>query len=369
MGDPQIEQLAELLVRYSTGIRHGDKVLIQGSSYASTLITAVYRSVLRAGGLPFLALSLPGLEEILLRDASDEQLVFLPPPLLLAIETYDVSITVLGQENTRALSRIDPQRIARYRQARKPVMDIFMHRAAEGALRWVVTLFPTNAYAQDAEMSLEEFEDFVYRACIPTSEDPVTYWQGFSLWQETLCRWLQGKKQVRVSAPGTDLTLSIEHRRFVSCDGRHNMPDGEIFTGPVEESVEGHVSFTYPAIYEGREVSGIQLTFQNGKVIEARADKNEDFLRHLLTIDDGASYVGEFAIGTNQGITTFTREILFDEKIGGTFHLALGAGYPETGSINRSAIHWDMIGDLRKGGEIWVDGEIIYQDGHFILAL
>jgi len=368
MKDLRIEQLANLLVQYSTAIKPGDKVLVQGSANAAPLLRAVYRAVLEAEGFPFLNISLPGLEEIFYRYASDDQLLFLPPPMLLAIETYDAAITILADENTRSLSRIDPQRIARYHQGRKPLMDLFMKRAADGALKWTVTLFPTNAYAQDAEMSLGEFTDFVYHACLPSQDDPIAYWQQFASWQERLCAWLQGKKQVRIVAPGTDLTLSIENRCFVSCDGRHNMPDGEIFTGPVEDSVTGQVSFTYPAIYEGREVAGVRLTFQEGKVVAAQADKNEDFLRQMLATDPGASYVGEFAIGTNEGITTFTREILFDEKIGGTFHLALGAGYPETGSKNRSAIHWDMIGDLKNGGKIWVDGQLMHENGKFIVT-
>jgi len=367
--DARIEKLAELLVRYSTAVKPGDKVLIQGASNAAPLLSAIYVAILKSGGYPFMNVSLPGIEEALYRHASDDQLAFLPPPLLMAIETFDASITVLSHENTRALSQIDPARIARYRQGRRPYMDIFMKRAAEGALKWVVTLFPTNAYAQDAEMSLHDFEDFVYRACLADESDPVLYWQKFSVWQEKLCRWLQGKKRVRLLAPGTDLTLSIENRRFISCDGRHNMPDGEVFTGPVEKSVEGFVTFSYPAIYEGREVSGIRLAFEGGRVVEAKAEKNEAFLQEIIATDEGASYVGEFALGTNTNITHFTREILFDEKIGGTFHLALGAGYPETGSMNRSAIHWDLICDLRPGGEVWVDDTIIVKEGRFILSL
>jgi aminopeptidase len=366
--DPRVEKLADLLVRYSTEIKKGDKVLIQGVSSADPLIRAVYRSVLLQGGHPFLNLTLPGLDEIFYKYATDEQLDFLPPPLLLSVETYDASISVLGHLNTRALNRVEPARIARYRQGRRQFMDIFMKRAAEGALKWVITLYPTNAYAQEAEMSLSDYEDFVYRACLPEEGDPVDYWKNLSRRQEKICQWLTGKREIRILAPGTDLTLSIENRRFISCDGRHNMPDGEIFTGPVERSTEGYVTFTYPAIYEGREVKGIFLRFKEGKVVEAKAEKNEALLQQMILTDEGAAYLGEFALGTNEGIKEFTREILFDEKIGGTFHVALGAGYPETGSLNHSAIHWDMICDLRKGGEVWVDGTIINKNGQFTLS-
>ncbi|MCX7982662.1 MAG: aminopeptidase [Syntrophales bacterium] len=367
--DHRIDKLADLLVRYSIALKPKEKVLIQGSALASPLLSAIYAAVLKNGGYPFMHISLPGQEEIFYRFASDDQLMFLPPPMLLAIETFDASISVLSDNNTRALSKIDPAKISRHRQGRRQYMDTFLKRAAEGSLKWVVTLFPTDAYAQDAEMSLLDFEEFVYRACMPDEKDPVLYWQTFSKWQEKLCRWLEGKKRVRIVSAGTDLRLSIENRRFINCDGHHNMPDGEIFTGPEERSVEGYVTFSYPAIYEGREVSGIRLVFKEGRVVEARAEKNEDFLQKIISTDEGASYVGEFALGTNKGISQFTREILFDEKIGGTFHLALGAGYPETGSRNRSAIHWDMICDLRTGGEVWVDDFIVNKNGCFVLSL
>jgi aminopeptidase len=246
-------------------------------------------------------------------------------------------------------------------------MKTYMRRAAAGELRWVGTLFPTNAYAQDAEMSLSEYEDFVYGACMPDADDPVGYWRRFSAWQEKIVQWLKGKEQVHIVGPETDLRLNIAGRTFINSDGRHNMPSGEVFTGPVEESVEGHVRFSYPAIYQGREVTGVRLWFEGGRVVKASADKNEEFLIQTIDTDEGSHYLGEFAIGTNTGITRFTKQILFDEKIGGSFHIALGAGYLETGSVNESAIHWDMICDLRDGGEIWVDGELLYQNGRFAI--
>ena len=248
-------------------------------------------------------------------------------------------------------------------------MKTFMQRSAAGELRWTSTLFPTSAYAQDADMSLSDYEDFVYGACLPDREDPVGYWRRFSAWQQGIVDWLKGREQVHIVAPGTDLRLSVAGRSFINCDGRKNMPDGEIFTGPVEDSVEGHVYFSYPAIYQGREVMGVRLWFEKGRVVRASAEKNEAFLLATLDIDEGARRVGEFAIGTNQGVTRFTRQILFDEKINGSFHMALGAGYPETGSENESAIHWDMICDMRDGGEIWVDDDLLYRDGAFAIEV
>jgi len=367
MTDIRIDKLADVLVNYSVAVQSGDKVVIRGGVPAASLLKAVYAKVLQAGGHPFMMPSLPGAEEVFFRYASDEQLQHVPEPLELMVDTYDVSITIGGMENTKSLSNVDPAKIVQHSQAQADLMKTYMQRAAVGDLRWVGTLFPTNAYAQDAEMSLSEYEDFVYGACMPDLDDPVGYWQRFSVWQQKIVDWLKGKERVRVIGPETELQLSIAGRTFINSDGKNNMPSGEVFTGPVEDSVEGHVHFSYPAIHQGREVSGIRLWFEKGKVVKATAEKNEDFLLQTLDTDDGSRYVGEFAIGTNKGITQFTRQILFDEKINGSFHMALGAGYPETGSKNESAIHWDMICDMRDGGEIWVDDELLYQNGKFVV--
>ncbi len=312
-------------------------------------------------------LSLPGIEELFYQYASNEQLKHVPKPVELTMETYDVRISIIAETNTRALSNVDPSRMVMYQQARTELMRTFMRRSAAGDLRWTLAPFPTNAFAQDAEMGLSEYEDFVYSACLPDMNDPVGYWQRFSIRQQKIVDWLKNKTQVHIKGRETDLRLSVDGRTFINCDGHVNMPDGEVFTGPVEDSVEGYVYFSYPAIHGGREVTGVRLWFEHGKVVKASAEKNEAFLIHTLDTDTGARFVGEFAIGTNEGIIHFTREILFDEKIGGSFHIALGAGYPETGSKNESAIHWDMICDLRDGGEIWVDDELLYQSGKFVI--
>ena len=367
MADLRIEKLAEVLVNYSVGVRPGDRVVINGSSIAEPLLKEIYVKVLKAGGHPLMMLSLPDTEELFFRHASDEQIKHVPRPVELVMETYDVRISILAETNTRALSNIDPAKIVMQHQARTELMRTFMRRSATEELRWIVAPFPTNALAQDAEMGLNEYEDFVYGACLPDVSDPVGYWQRFSARQQRTVDWLNGKERVHITAPGTDLRLSVAGRTFINCDGRRNMPDGEIFTGPVEDSIDGHVYFSYPAIYGGREVTGVRLWFEQGRVVKAAADKNEDYLVKTLDTDAGSRFVGEFAVGTNSSITRFTREILFDEKIGGSFHMALGAGYPETGSKNESAIHWDMICDLRDGGEIRVDDELLYRNGKFVL--
>jgi aminopeptidase len=323
---------------------------------------------LQAGGHPFIVAALTGLEELFFRYASDEQLTFVPPPTKLIMDTYDVRISIGADENTKALSSVNPDKLVMYQKSRTEIMKTFMQRAAKKELRWTYALFPTNAYAQDADMGLAEYEDFVYNACLGDLNDPVGYWKRFSASQQKVADWLKGKKQVHVTAPETDLRFSIEGRTFSNCDGHENMPDGEVFTGPVENSMDGQVYFSYPTIFNGREVTGVRLWFEEGRVVKATADKNEDFLNKTLDTDEGARQVGEFAFGTSQGITQFTRQILFDEKINGSFHMALGASYPETGGKNESAIHWDMICDMRKGGKVTVDGKLFYKNGKFLIA-
>jgi len=369
MTDHRVEKLAQVLVDYSTAVQPGDKVVINGGTAAEPLLHAVYARVLEAGGHPLLLTSLPGTEHLLYDLGSDEQLSFIPEPLRVIIETYDVRINIRAAANTKELSNVAPSKMVLRSRAQTELMKTVMQRSAAGEFRWVGTLFPTNAYAQDAEMSLREYKDFVYGACMPDSDNPVGYWESFSAWQQKIIDWLQGREYVRVVGPDTDLELSIAGRRFINSDGKHNMPSGEVFTGPVEDSVSGHVTFTYPAIHQGREVTGVRLEFEEGKVVQASAEKNEAFLIQTLDTDEGSRYLGEFAIGTNEGITQFTSQILFDEKINGSFHVALGAGYPETGSKNESAIHWDMICDLRDGGRIWVDDELLYEDGKFAIDL
>lgn len=369
MSDIRLEKLADLLVNYSVGVKPGDKVVIQGENLAEPLHKAIYAKTLQAGGHPFFLLSPGGIAGPLYRYSSEEQLKHIPPPLKLIYDTYDVMFNVHAEDNTKELSGVDPVKMVIRQQSRVEIRKTFLERSARKELRWVYVIFPTNAYAQDAEMGLEEFEDFVYAACLGDINDPVSHWHRFSARQDKIINWLKGKNTVHVTAPETDLTLSIAGRDFINCDGHLNMPDGEVFTGPVENSINGHVCFSYPAIENGHEVSGIRLWFENGRVVKALAEKNEEFLLKMLDTDEGARHAGEFAFGTNENITRFTRQILFDEKIGGSFHMALGSSYPETGGKNVSAIHWDMICDMRQNGEVIVDGELFYKNGKFVIPL
>lgn len=367
MSDPRVAKLAELLVGYSVDVKPGERVLIRGDSNAEPLLAEIYAKVLQAGGQPVLYLGFPRQDEIFYKYASDSQLDFIPDPLRLMLETYDVYIQILSPANTKALSEVDPLRVQRRQRALGPTLQTIMGRSAGGSLRWTLAPYPTSAMAQDAEMSLTDYEEFVFRACMPDLRDPIGYWKGVSAKQAKIIDWLRGKREIRVAGPETDLRLRIAGRTFINCDCHLNVPDGEVFTGPVEDSMEGQVSFSFPAIYQGREVEGVRLWFEKGQVVRATAKKNGDFLQRILDTDEGSRRVGEFSIGTNERITRFTREILFDEKIGGSFHMALGASYPESGGTNQSAIHWDMICDLRQGGRIKVDGQLLYENGQFVI--
>jgi len=368
MKDPRVEKLADLMVNYSLGLKPGEKVYMRASTAGAPLIEALYVKILQAGALPYLWTELSSQPYLFFRYASEEQIRHIPEPNMMLVSTYDAYIRIEAEDNTRDQNQIDPEKIRWRGQAVQEYMKTLFTRIGDGTLRYMATVFPTHAHAQDAEMGLEEFEGLYYKACLPDMGDPVGYWQRFSRWQARLIdQLLRGRRKIHILAPDTDLTLDITGRRFLNSDARMNIPDGEIFTSPVEDSAEGHVAFTYPAT-EGREISGIRLWFEKGKVVKATAEKNEDFLQEVIHSDEGASRIGEFAIGTNEGITRFTRNGLFDEKISGTFHLALGAGFPEAGGTNESGLHWDLISDLRGGGRIFADDQLIYEDGQFLLT-
>ncbi|MER3455987.1 MAG: aminopeptidase [candidate division GAL15 bacterium] len=365
--DPRVTALATVLVRYSLRVTPGDLVRISAPAVAQPLIVAAYREILRAGGHPLLRVTVEGVEEVFYREASEEQLRFIPDLLHQEVEQIDASLGVWADYNTRALTQVPPERRRIRAEATRPVSQRFLQRAAEGELRWVDTQFPTQAAAQEAEMSLEEYEDFVYGAGFLDRSDPVAEWERVRARQQRITEFLSTKRTLRVVAEDTDLVVGVAGRRWVNAAGEHNFPDGEVFTGPEEDRTEGHVRFTFPALYGGREVMGVRLAFEGGRVVHAEAEKGAEFLREMLDTDPGARVLGEFAFGLNEHIQRFTRNTLFDEKIGGTVHMALGSSYPETGGRNESGIHWDLICDLRRGGEVYADGELILRDGRFLV--
>ncbi|MGH2747240.1 MAG: aminopeptidase [Actinomycetota bacterium] len=367
MTDQRIEKLAEVLVDYSNEVKEGDKVSIRGSYVAEPLILAIYKRCLQRGAYPMIRASLPRAEPMFYRFAEDHQLEYMWETDRWLIENLDVGFAIISDTNTRQLSKVDPARQVIASKARRPLLDTSMKRAAKGEYRWNVTLFPTEAHAMDAEMSLDEYEEFFYGACLVDKDDPVAEWRNVAERHARLVKWIEGRNEVHIEGEGTELILEVGGRTFLAADGKENFPDGEIFTGPIENKTRGHVTFTYPAIYGGQSVEDIRLEFEGGRVVDAKASKNEDFLIKTLDTDAGARVLGELGIGTNYGIREFTGEILLDEKIGGTIHLALGASYPESGGVNESAVHWDMVCDLRRGGRITVDGDTLMEDGKLLV--
>ena len=367
MTDPRVEKFAKILVDYSARIVKGDRVLLEATDAAMPLVRELYKQILEKGAYPVpMVWDFSAQDTAFLKYASDEQLDFVPPIHKMAYENFESRIRIHSLKNTRALTGIDTTRLQRRGKALGEITATQMRRGGAGDFKWVTTLFPTEAYAQDAEMSLEEYEDFVYRAVHANEEDPIAFWKSVHDKQQAAVDAIQGHDLIELRGPNVELSLSVKDRIFLNSAGLFNMPDGEIYTGPVEKSVNGWVKFTYPAIYNGVAVEGAELTFSNGKVTSAKAEKNQDYLLQMLNTDEGARYLGEFAIGTNFEIDKFTGQILFDEKIGGSFHMALGASYPETGGVNKSAIHWDMICDMREDSEIHVDGELYYKNGNFV---
>lgn len=367
MTDPRLAKLAEVLTHYSLKVRKGQLVRISGPALAAPLITEAYRTVLEAGAHVHTRVSVDGLDELYLKKATDEQLRYISPLAEHEVEKIDAELGILAHYNTRTLTGVDPVRQAIRREATRGLNRRFLERAASGALRWCGTQYPTHAEAQDAEMSLSEYEEFVFGAGLIDQPDPVAAWEKVQREQERIVRLLETKDELRLTGPDVDLTVRTGGRRWINAAGEHNFPDGEVFTGPIESATSGRVRFSFPAIHSGREVHGITLTFSQGRVTEATAEKGEEFLRAMLDLDAGARVLGEFAFGMNYGITRFTKNILFDEKIGGTMHLAVGAAYPETGGTNTSGLHWDMICDMRSESEVWADGEVIYRNGSFLV--
>lgn len=364
--DPRTVKLAQVMVDYSLTIRPGDYFMIRGTFAALPLIKEVYRLALKRGARPVVRFTSEALSEVFLKEANDEQLVYQHPLDLEEVRQINAYLHVWCSENTKFLTGVDPQRQAKAQAARKEYQQIFFNRVADGSLRWCGTLFPAAADAQEASKSLADFENFVYSAGYCDTDDPISHWKGVSVKQAKLCERLNRLSEIHVKSADTDLRMKVAGRKWINCDGKENFPDGEVFTSPLEDSANGVITYTYPACYSGREVENVRLHFKDGVVTQFSADKNVEYLQRMLEMDEGAKRVGEFAIGTNYHIQTFSKNILFDEKIGGTCHLAVGNSIYEAGGINKSALHWDMVCNLRNGGEIYGDGEVIYRDGKFV---
>jgi len=366
MRDLRLEKLAKLVVEYSTGVKKGDRVYIRGEECSIPFITAVAGEVIKKGGIVHPIITVQEIAELKYKYGTDEQLKTPDRFFEILADEADVCITVLSKKNTRNLTNISPDKIKLNALANKDSRTKYMKRAGDGSLRWCITQFPVQGDAQEASMSLSEYEDFVYSSChINEKDDPVETWNKIRKYQEKWCQYMNGKKRMRIVSKDTDIDVNIEGRTWENCCGLLNMPDGEIYTSPVESDINGHIRFSYPGIYNGKEIENIYMEVENGRVVKATADKGEKLLQTLLDTDEGSRFFGEVAIGTNYGIKKFTKNILFDEKIGGTVHMAIGSALPQAGGVNQSAIHWDMLCGMEYG-KIYVDGELIYENGHLI---
>jgi aminopeptidase len=364
--DHRLINLAHVIVDYSLQVKPGDWAVIVTTNAADALNKEIYRRVLERGGQPPLRSKAAWEEEVFFSTARDQQLDFVSPIMPLMVERADCWIVILAESNTKNLSRIDPAQQQRATLAQRDVIQTYRERASSNAMRYLATLFPTQAYAQDAEMSLEQYENFVYGAGLLDDADPIARWTEFGQRQLQKVAWLKGHDQVHIRGANIDLKLSIKDRSFISAHGIKNFPDGEVYTSPIEDSANGWVRFTYPLILYGREVEGVEFKIESGKVVKATAKKNEESLLSLLNTDAGANILGELGIGTSPNITQFTRNMLFDEKIKGTIHLAVGNSFTEVGGRNQSAVHADIICDLHDG-EILVDNEVFYRNGDFVI--
>ena len=363
--DPRLKKWATLLVDYSLGVKKNDVVLIRGTTETVPLVKMCYEEVLKRGAHPIVRLSFEGQSYTFYRLAQEHQLKFISEIDRVTAKTINGLISIIGESNTKELANVDHKKVAIARAAYREILDILDERELKGEFRWVLTAYPTCGLAQDAELSTEEFEEFVYEACGLNHEDPVAYWKQVAERQERIVKMLSRVKELRFVGKETDITVKVEGRKWINCCGERNMPDGEVFTSPVEDSAEGYIYFDFPAVYSGVEVIGVRLWFEKGKIVKATAEKGEDFLNKMLDTDEGARRLGEVAFGLNEGIKRFTKDILFDEKIGGTIHMAAGASYPETGGKNKSGLHWDFIKSM-KDGEVYADGRLIYKNGNFL---
>ena len=370
MSDPRVAKLGDLLVNYSLELQPGQLLRIDAATVAAPLVTEAYRYALRAGANARTRIDIEGLDVIAVAESSDEQLVFVSDVERYEVEQVDAVMTIWAERNTRSLTQADPERVSRRIASRRELTRRLWERIDAGEATWVGTRFPTESHAQDAEMSLPEYEDFVYTAChVLEHEDPVAHWRTVSKELKARARELEAFRELRILGPDTDLRVNVEGRSWLAADGKLNMPDGEVFTSPVETETEGEIRFSFPAIFYGRAVEDVRLRFEGGRVVDAEAKTANDYLQSLLDMDEGSRILGEVAFGLNYEIDRFTRDILFDEKIGGTIHLALGSSFKKLGGENDSGLHWDMICDLRSEGEVYADGELVWKAGHFLHEL
>ena len=362
------EKYAKVLVEYSTKVKKGELTVISASSpQATPLIKEIYKLVLQKGAYPVIRCGLEGITETYLKYATDEQLSYIDPMLQIEYEKAQNFISLGAPFNTKSLTKADSKKLAKRSATTKSLSELMLSRAAKGELKWVIANFPTHALAQEGKMSLDDYTDFLIHACYLHLDNPVEKWIEIDEKQKKIAEFLNTVEKIHIIGEDTDITFGVKGRKWKSCAGECNFPDGEIYTSPVEDDVNGEIYFDFPQIYRGNEANEVHLTVENGKVTKVKAEKGEDYVISMFDMDEGSRGIGEIAIGTNEMIQEVTGNILFDEKIGGSIHMAIGASYPETGGKNVSGLHWDMIKNMKNGGQIYEDNKLIYENGKFII--
>lgn len=368
MFNPLIKKYADVLVNYSTKVKENDLVIIYARGYtAQPLVKEIYKACLINGANPIVRTSMDELAETFIKYANDKQLEYVDEMSKIEVEKADVMIFIGAPNNVKNMANADTKKLAKRSKAVHPILAKRLERSAKNEMRWVIADYPTNALAQEASMSLEEYSEFLIKSCYLDLDNPVEKWEEIDKEQKRLAEILNKTSKIRFLGEKTDVTFSTEGRIWVPCSGNMNFPDGEIFTSPVEDSAEGEIYFDFPQNYHGSSAKEVYIKLKNGKVIEAEAQSGNEFLQSMLNTDEGSRFVGEIAIGTNERIQDITGNILFDEKIGGSIHVAFGASYPEAGGKNKSGLHWDMIKNMKNGGKIFADDKLIYENGKFII--
>jgi aminopeptidase len=359
------KKMAKLICEYSLGLKEGDIFLIRAETVSEPLVKEFVRHSLEMGAHPVLRMAISEQQATFYKYANEKQLEFIAPSVMADAENINAQVFIDSTDNTKQLTGADKSKVAMYAKTMRKVRDVLMAREQKGDFRWSLCPYPSQAMAQDAEMSLDEYTEFVFNACKLNEANPVAAWNEVDRFQDQVVKLLTGTKEIRLEGLNTDITFNVADRKWINCNGHHNMPDGEVFTSPVEDGVNGQIYFDLPTSYMGVEAGGILLNIEGGKIVKASAEKGDDFLQSVLETDEGSRLIGELAFGLNDNITKPTKNILFDEKIGQTIHMAVGASYPEAGGKNKSGIHWDMIKGM-KDGRAYADGKLIYENGRFI---
>jgi len=365
MINPLYKKMAKLAINYSLMVKKGERVFIIGPIIAQELFRALQVETLKAGGYPFLCPQIEGSTELLFKYGTEEQITYVDDIIIQVFKDFDCYIQIFGDYNTRKYSLVDPEIMGKFQgsKGQQEIYKIMNEREKQGEFRWLIVPYACQAYAQEANMDLFSFTELIIKTLLLDKEEPVKEWSEIKKKQDEIVAFLNKAENIEVFGEDTNLSFSTRGRKWGNYCGEKNLPDGEVATSPIEDSVNGKIRFTYPGIYSGQEIENIYLEFINGKVSKATASKGENLLKEILKIEN-ADIVGEFAIGTNYGVTKFVKNILFDEKMGGTLHLALGLGIPECGSKNISAIHWDILKDMKvSGSRILADGKVFYEEG------